>query len=291
MPFIKSPLRYPGGKSKALGHIKSYLPVDFKEFREPFVGGGTLFIYIRQKFPMMPVWINDLNYELIAFWLCARDQLEQLVGEVERVKKTTQDGRKLFEELSNVEVDKLTQLERAVRFFVLNRISFSGTVEAGGYSEKAFHARFTFSSIERLERLKEIMTNVRITHSDYRQVIQEKGNGVFIFLDPPYYSATDSRLYGRNGVLHTTFDHDSFVEEMRNCQHQWMITYDDSEKIRDGFNFAHQFAWTLQYGMNNYKKSYAEKGNELIMTNYPVKKRADFLQLPLLGKKRGYPLE
>ncbi|MBI5030536.1 MAG: DNA adenine methylase [Chloroflexi bacterium] len=275
MHSIKSPLRYPGGKSKALTHIQNYLPSEFKEFREPFVGGGTLFIYVRQKFPSIPVWINDLNYELIAFWLCARDQLAQLVAEVERVKRTTQDGRKLFEELSNVEVDKLTQLERAVRFFVLNRISFSGTVEAGGYSEKAFRARFTFSSIERIQVLKDIMTNVRITHADYRQVIQAEGNGVFIFLDPPYFSATDSHLYGRNGVLHTSFDHDSFAQEIRRCQHQWMITYDDSEKIRDSFNFAYQFAWTLQYGMNNYKQASAEKGNELILTNYRVAKQVN----------------
>lgn len=289
MLFIKSPLRYPGGKSKALAHIKNYLPAEFKEFREPFVGGGTLFIYIRQKFPTMPVWINDLNYELIALWLCARDQLEQLVAEVERVKKNTHDGRKLFEELSDVDVNKLTQLERAVRFFVLNRISFSGTVEAGGYSEKSFHARFTYSSIERLELLKEIMRDVQITYSDYRKIIQQEGNGIFIFLDPPYYSATDSRLYGRNGVLHTSFDHDSFAQEMRRCQHKWMITYDDSEKIRDGFHFASQFAWTLQYGMNNYKRSFAEKGNELIITNYPVNYEVKISQLQLLEKKRGYP--
>ncbi|MBI5032080.1 MAG: DNA adenine methylase, partial [Chloroflexi bacterium] len=111
--------------------------------------------------------------------------------------------------------------------------------------------------------------------ADYRQVIQAEGNGVFIFLDPPYFSATDSRLYGRNGVLHTSFDHDSFAQEMRRCQHQWMITYDDSEEIRDSFNFAYQFAWTLQYGMNNYKKSFAEKGNELILTNYRVAKQVN----------------
>ena len=59
------------------------------------------------------------------------------------------------------------------------------------------------------------MKGVEITHLDYRKVIHEHGKRVFIFLDPPYYSATNSRLYGRNGVLHTSFDHDAFAKEMR----------------------------------------------------------------------------
>lgn len=288
MQLIKSPLRYPGGKSKALGQIQNYIPADFAEFREPFVGGGTVFIYIRQRFPNVRVWINDLNYELIAFWTCARDDLEKLVAEIARIKQQTRDGRKLFQEFTTVDVTKLSQLERAVRFFVLNRISFSGTVEAGGYSEKAFHARFTHSSIERLERLKSVMPGVQITHSDYRRVIHQPGENVFIFLDPPYYSATDSRLYGRRGVLHTTFDHDQFAQEMQHCPHRWMITYDDSEKVRASFHFAHQLAWSFQYGMNNYKRSYAEKGQELIITSYPIKYDAPVLQPMLLEKKAKY---
>ncbi|TAK36967.1 MAG: DNA adenine methylase [Chloroflexota bacterium] len=268
--MIRSPLRYPGGKSKALQQIQRHMPSGFEEFREPFVGGGSLFISVRQRYPGVRVWINDLNHELFSFWVCARDHLDELVSRVLAIKETRADGRELFQELTTVDVNGLTQLERAVRFFVLNRISFSGTVEAGGYSERAFHARFTYSSIERLRALEYVMDGVRITDLDYREVIHQPGEGVFVFLDPPYYSATDSRLYGRNGVLHTVFDHGVFADEMRKCPHQWLITYDDSETIRTNFPFAHQYAWTLQYGMNNYKRSYAEKGNELIITSYPV---------------------
>ncbi len=270
MQLVKSPLRYPGGKSKALLQIQKYIPPNFAEFREPFVGGGSLFIYIRQKFPTVQVWINDLNYELFSFWICTRDDLERLVDEVLRIKKNKSDGRKLFQELTTVDVGTLSQLERAIRFFVLNRISFSGTVDAGGFSEKAFHARFTYSAIERLTVLKKIMPGVKITNADYSAVIHQSGDKVFIFLDPPYHRATKSRLYGRNGILHTTFDHDVFANEMSKCRHEWLITYDNSEKIRRNFHFASQYEWKLQYGMNNYKKSSAEMGNELFIANYPI---------------------
>ena len=48
--MIKSPLRYPGGKSRAVKLISSLVP-QFDEFREPFVGGGSVFIYLKQQFP------------------------------------------------------------------------------------------------------------------------------------------------------------------------------------------------------------------------------------------------
>ena len=59
--MIKSPLRYPGGKSKAIDQIAEYIPDSFSEYREPFVGGGSVFIYLKQKFPHFKFWINDLN--------------------------------------------------------------------------------------------------------------------------------------------------------------------------------------------------------------------------------------
>ena len=61
---------------------------------------------------------------------------------------------------------------------------------------------------------------------------------MFIFLDPPYWKATESKLYGVRGTLHTTFDHAQFAENMRKCQHKWLITYDDSPVIRELFDFA-----------------------------------------------------
>jgi DNA adenine methylase len=59
--LIKSPLRYPGGKSKAIAQIINYLPEHFTEYREPFVVVGSLFVYLKQQKPKLECWINDLN--------------------------------------------------------------------------------------------------------------------------------------------------------------------------------------------------------------------------------------
>ena len=268
--MIKSPLRYPGGKQRAITQIANYLPQSFHEFREPFIGGGSVFLYICQTYPDIKYWINDLNEELYHFWLQSQHNLSALVEQVWQVKKSETCGRELFNQLAKADTTKMTSLERATRFFVLNRISFSGTIESGGYSEASFLGRFTDSSIDRLAALDQSLVNTKITNLDYGQLLEEPGENVFIFLDPPYLANSQSRLYGKKGDLHTFFDHNRFAKLMQDCSHQWLITYDDCEQVRENFDFAFIYEWELQYGMNNYKQKQAKKGNELFITNYPM---------------------
>ena len=105
---------------------------------------------------------------------------------------------------------------------------------------------------------------------DYEELVKRAGENVFIFLDPPYYSATKSALYGKNGNMHKTFDHIKFAENMKNCTHKWLITYDDSNYIRDLFSFANIIPWELMYGMRNVTAGADQKGKELFISNYLV---------------------
>jgi DNA adenine methylase len=264
---IKSPLRYPGGKSRVVDAILQRFPEAFAEFREPFVGGGSVFLAVRQKYPDIPIWVNDLNTDLVCFWRNLQNNHVELSKAISHVRQTEKDGAALFERLRSSLQNDLPEFERAVRFFVLNRITFSGTVDSGGYSQQSFDGRFTVSSIERLAAVAPLLQGVTITNLDYREVVQASGNGVFVFLDPPYYSATQSRLYGKNGHLHLRFNHTEFAQAMRQCQHNWLVTYDDSPEIRTGFEFARLEDFTVQYGMNNYKQEKAQKGAELFISS------------------------
>ncbi|MEW6701573.1 MAG: DNA adenine methylase, partial [Bacteroidota bacterium] len=76
--MIKSPLRYPGGKSKAIDSISKLIP-DFTEFREPFVGGGSVFVYLKQKFPSRNFWINDIYQNLYHFWNECKENPNKLI--------------------------------------------------------------------------------------------------------------------------------------------------------------------------------------------------------------------
>lgn len=274
--LAKSPLRYPGGKSRALKQILPLIPMNISEFREPFVGGGSVFFSIRSLFQnrIKSYWINDLNYDLYCFWKQVRDHGPSLVEALIEKRANATDGRTLFKELTKTK-DELSQnrellceFQRAVRFFVLNRITFSGVVDSGGYSQSAYEKRFTASSIERVKSICPYLSDAKITNEDYTDALFHDGDDVFIFLDPPYWKATESKLYGVRGRLHTAFDHVQFAEDMRKCPHKWLITYDDSPVIRELFDFAETQEWTLQYGMNNYRQGSAAKGKELFIKNY-----------------------
>lgn len=267
---VRSPLRYPGGKSRALKFIMPIVP-KFKEFREPFVGGGSVFFELKQKFPDATYWINDINEDLYWFYFHSQNNMSALLKDVRKIKKERDNGRELFKELTNPERE-FTNFEKAVRFFVLNRITFSGTVDSGGYSKEAFQKRFTDSSIERLSEIETLLQNTKITNLDYENVIYAPGKEVFIFLDPPYYSTTKSRLYGKNGDLHEQFDHERFAYNMRKCDHKWLITYDNTPEVIKLFDFRNVWIreWELQYGMNNYKQDNARKGRELFISNYDI---------------------
>jgi DNA adenine methylase len=271
---ISSPLRYPGGKSKSLKKILPNIHLPYREFREPFVGGGSIFLAAMQRInPDAKYIINDLNQDLYCFWKELKTNSPDLIPLIQNIKNEFTDGRKLFEHFTTNQGK--TELEKAARFFVMNRITFSGTTDSGGLSEEAFRKRFTQSSIDRLKLLPKLLQKVEIRFGDYEPLLFKPGKEVFILLDPPYFSATKSRLYGKNGNLHSTFDHERFATKMKQCPHKWLITYDDSKEIKALFSAPEIFIyeWNAQYGMTNAGGGKAEKGKELFITNYKLTNR------------------
>ena len=130
--------------------------------------------------------------------------------------------------------------------------------------------RFTDSSIDRLEKIAPLLQAVQFTHGDYEPLLTTPGEGGFLFLDPPYYSVTKSRLYGKNDCLHQQFDHQGLAKSLEKCPYKWLITYDNSDKIRALYRDYYTLPWELQYGMNNYRQLGAAVGKELLIANFPL---------------------
>lgn len=266
--MIKSPLRYPGGKSRSVEKISACIPY-YEEFREAFAGGASVFIYQKQCEPNKSYWINDLYYELFCFWKETALNVEEVKKQILYWREMFSNGRELHVYLAT-HMQDFNETERAAAFFIFNRITFSGTSESGGYSEQAFAGRFTPSSVQRLNDVAPLLEDVRITNYDYEEVLRAEGDNVFVFLDPPYYSAKKSALYGKNGKLHRMFDHQRFAEAVQKCQHQWLITYDDSPYIRELFSFANIRPCNSVYGMRNVSTTSTQNAKELFITNYDI---------------------
>jgi len=235
---LKSPLRYPGGKSRAVKTIMELLPQDLHRLCSPFIGGGSIELACAAN--GVKVFGYDLFMPLVNFWHELFADRKRLV---KRVKVLHPMTRTKFYELQKSYEGIENSTEQAAVFFALNRASFSGTTLSGGMSPG--HPRFTPSSIDSLRNFE--CDSMRIERADFHESLQKHAND-FLYLDPPY--ANGQVLYGTSGDCHAGFDHGGLAEILRG-RDGWILSYNDCKEVRLWYK-GHKFltpSWT--YGMNN----------------------------------------
>lgn len=241
--FVKSPLRYPGGKSRAVKQILDLLPPNLDTLCSPFLGGGSIELACASK--GVKVYAYDIFEPLVNFWqvlLRSQDKLALKVREYHNklTKAVFYSLQKRYETIRD-------KIDKAAVYFVLNRSSFSGTTLSGGMSPG--HPRFSMSSIERLEKFK--IENFTVKNCDFKKSLANH-QADFLYLDPPYLNG--QKLYGKKGCCHDNFEHESLFQILKS-RDGWILSYNDCEIIRDlysGYKFL-QPEWS--YGMSANKSS------------------------------------
>lgn len=264
---LKSPLRYPGGKTKALKSLDQWFP-DFNELREPFLGGGSVSLHLSKRYPTKPVWVNDLYYPLYNFWTILRDAGEELSNTLLSIKNILEDDDSKHKELFNQAKDEIKNqdlFDAAVSFYILNKCSYSGLTENSTFSVTASQQNFSRLNISKLKGYSELIQRWKITNKDYSELMMEPGENVFVFLDPPY--DIKDFLYGTKRELHKSFSHERFADIVDNCPHKFMITYNVNDYITERYKDYYQQYWQLRYGMVHRKDNLK---TEILITNYPT---------------------
>ena len=275
MKSLKTPLRYPGGKSRACTKLDQFFPDlrDYKEYREPFLGGGSVAIHITKKYPHLQVWVNDLYEPLVNFWKTLQDDGYALYKRLQELKSRYPDrgsAKGLFLEAKKlVNDDSVSPLYRACAFYVINKCSFSGLSESSSFSKQASDSNFSMRGIERLPAYSELIQNWKITNGRYQELLTDDKKS-FTYLDPPY--EIGSNLYGKRGNMHKGFDHDGFATICDRFVGRQLISYNSSQLIRDRFEgwtvaeFAHTY--TMR-SVGSYNTDQASR-KELVLFNYEV---------------------
>jgi DNA adenine methylase Dam len=271
MANLKTPLRYPGGKSRATPKLFEFLPPKITEYREPFLGGGSMAIAITQSFPDIPVWVNDLYEPLVNFW----QQLQMFGGDIQdklTQLKTDHDtpdkARDLFLKSKEIINDQsLPSIDRAVAFYIVNKCSFSGLTESSSFSPQASESNFSMRGIEKLREYSKIIEKWKITNYSYEYLFTDDEH-CFIYLDPPY--DIKDNLYGNKGDMHKGFDHSLFANRCDACLANLMISYNNDPRVKDRFEEWNEYDWDHTYTMRStgdYSKD-QKKRRELLLTNY-----------------------
>ena len=280
MKALKTPLRYPGGKSKAIKTLSPWFPKTISEYREPFIGGGSIAIEITKSNPDIPVWINDLYVPLYNFWVQLRDSGEELSERVREEKQRTLDegdkdkvtasAKELFNRYK-AEIDTYDDFEKAVAFFIMNKCSFSGLTENSTFSKTASNSNFSLVGADKLAHFSKLIKDWKITNIDYSEVMKENGSSdTFVFLDPPY--DIKDFLYGKNREMHKSFDHDRFADDVYNCVHKFMITYNVNDRLKELYKNYNLKEWKLRYSMAHRGDKGTDENikTELLVTNYSI---------------------
>ena len=271
----KTPLRYPGGKSRALSKLFQFIPdlKDYTEFREPFLGGGSVAIEIGKRYPHIDIWVNDLYEPLYNFWKVLQSDGQKLRDILIQLKQRHSDpssAKQLFLDAKDYLAKPVgNRIDRAVSFYVVNKCSFSGLTENSAFSKQASESNFSVNGIEKLPEYSLMIKKWKITNLSYEHMLSDEEE-TYIYLDPPY--EIKSNLYGRKGDMHKGFDHDEFATICDKSTSPILISYNSSQLIRDRFDgwtvaeFAHTY--TMR-STGCYNKEQASR-KELVLMNYEM---------------------
>lgn len=258
-----SPLRYPGGKTRACKIIDHILSSHFDTSKiqtiiSPFFGGGSFEFYLQNKYSIKII-ANDKFYPLFNFWRKCQTNKNELCT---KLRESPTVSKQEFTDYRHLILsDSLDDFTKAVYYFIINRCSFSGATLSGGFSEEASKKRYTESSIKKIEDLN--LNNIEFNNLDFVEFF-EKNETTSIslvqtqlaFIDPPYYLEKKSKLYGKNGDLHESFDHMSlFTILTQSSTRQWILTYNNCPYIRELYKKYTILDAAWSYGMNASKES------------------------------------
>ena len=195
-PFVK----WVGGKRQLIPELLKYIPKNFNNYFEPFVGGGALFfeLYNLGILKNKKVFLFDINEELINAYKIIRDYPNELIEKLKEFK--SKHNKEFYYQIRELDrtnnYKKLNNIIKAARFIYLNKTCFNGLyrVNKKGYFNVPMGKYKTPKILDENNILlvSEALQNTIIKHCDYKKVLEYAQKEDFIYFDPPYYPLTET---------------------------------------------------------------------------------------------------
>jgi DNA adenine methylase len=271
-----SPLRYAGGKSKAIGLLLNSLPkLRNKRIVSPFFGGGSFELCISQKLDIQVIGY-DIFGMLVNFWNVLINHKNEFIQELKKFKITPEEftynrhillnywekikpkdlkyNTKKKVELAEEDLTILDDniIKQAVYYYYNMTLSY-GPMFLGWQSSNEIKPDKFNRRIEMFEKMN--LKNISVFCDDFENVIK-RHNDDFLFLDPPYYLEGDSKMFkglypnSNFAIYHNNFNHKKMCELLKNHKGGFIITYNNCDTIREWYkDFKFEFpTWQYTYG-------------------------------------------
>ena len=275
------PFRYAGGKYYALKKLEPFWEgFEHDEYREPFLGGGAVF-WAKSKANYNI--LNDIDEELMFTlgFIKDKNKRQQLIHMFENEREAS---REVYACVKNI-VPK-NDLERAYRYYYLNRTSFSGKMRNPTWGYRPKRSLPPYRWFERIIPCGEKLEDVDLRAVDFEEAIMApaKGKKVLMFLDPPYYTSKQESHYSHP---FTKYDHVRLCSLLKQTKYNFFLTYDDCPEIRQLYDWAYLYDLNFYYRIGNSRDNNNRRkvGDELVITNYLLDSEECKVTLPKGGRR------
>ncbi len=209
---IKIPtiLKWVGGKRRIIDKIERYFPKKIETYYEPFLGGASVFFYIKQKYNPKNCILSDLNKDLINVYLAVKNKPKLLIYYLKKYRKLNNE-KNYYEIRNKFNLNKIRGVHRAAVFIYLNKTCFQGIYRVNLKNE--FNVPFgkyenpQIFNEETIFFASELLQNVKIICQDYQEIIKDVKKKDFLYLDPCYDPITKTSF--------TQYNNKSFNKEQR----------------------------------------------------------------------------
>ncbi|AGY41382.1 adenine-specific DNA methyltransferase [Mesoplasma florum W37] len=274
---MKPILKWVGGKTQLLTEINKRKPKKFKNYFEPFVGGGAVFLNQAIK----NTTISDLNKELINMYQTIKRTPIKLINQLDEfIIKYNENPEGFYLQLRNLDRDpnfikNNSKVFRAARTIFLNKTCFNGIyrVNSQGFFNVPWNKKETAPSVYDKKNIKEIskyLKTVKIKNTSYENILKYIQKGDFIYIDPPYdkikndtFIEYNKNEFGKKEQIKLS----EFAREINKKQAYFMISNHNTEFINEIYS---DFKIEVVYAKRSVNSKGSGRGEieELLITNY-----------------------
>lgn len=258
-------LRWAGGKRWLLKKIDEFLPTDgFNQYHEPFIGGGAIFFHLEKN----NAYISDLNQELIDTYLSIKNEVDLVIFNLKKFKKTKENYYKIRNQKFQ------STAKRAARFIYLNQMSFNGIYRvnlAGKYNVPyGYRENYKFN-YDNLINVNKVLQNININSNDFSKVIDNVKKGDLVFLDPPYTVTHNNNGFVQYNKkifsIEEQYKLANIINEIKEIEAYYILTNAAHPTIREIFNNGDKIIDIERSSLIGGKNAKRGKYAELIITN------------------------
>jgi DNA adenine methylase len=283
---MKTPIRYAGGKSKAIKIITPYVK-DVNKIVSPFIGGGSLEVHWASM--GKEVIGYDLFDVLVNFWNVLLNNRDELVVKLKEIMPTSDEYSRIKEILMTwdntqnmlkdwktnhyvredvIALDKIT----AAAYYYFNHNTSYGPGYLGWGSSVYLKEKKWNDMIDKISKFD--LPTLSVNQGSFETVIPKHSED-FLYLDPPYYLEKDSDNKMFTGIYpmrnipvhHNGFDHEQLRNLLHNHKGGFVLSYNNCETIREYYKDFELFYPEWSYSMGNGETRIGKNREEMGITN------------------------